>query len=292
MPAYKTHAIHGELVLPDIDKKVDIKCEDIKTFCFGPDTLIATDYRIFNYQHSHKVKLYFEAIMSLIKENKLQDNSEVMAFLYGQLDHYIVDIICHPLIYYMTEELPKTHKMHPHGITEMWIDDYIMNKYGKKEIFYFHKWYLKDNDLRILVDTVYEKVYGRKNEAIKYSLGITLINFLDSLARNNLVGFAPLILNSFNVGDLIYRGPERVVPLLNLEHDIWTNPITGEELNFSFDDLWEKSIEVSLETIHDVNNYIYGDKPLTNHYILTDSSFNTGFPCKSGKTFKYVKKYK
>lgn len=75
MPAYKTHAIHGELVLPDIDKKVDIKCEDIKTFCFGPDTLIATDYRIFNYQHSHKVKLYFEAIMSLIKENKLQDNS-------------------------------------------------------------------------------------------------------------------------------------------------------------------------------------------------------------------------
>ena len=32
-----------------------------------------------------------------------------MSFLYGQIDHYILDVIMHPLIYYMTEDMPKNN---------------------------------------------------------------------------------------------------------------------------------------------------------------------------------------
>ena len=291
MPSYKTHAIHGELILPEMDKRTEIKENDLKTFCFGPDSLIATDYKTFTYQHRQKVRLFFEAIMNVIKEKKLQDNSEVMAYLYGQLDHYIVDITCHPLIYYMTQELPKEHKMHPHGLIELWIDDYIMQKYGKKEMLYFHKWYLKDKELRRLIDKVYEDVFNMKNESSKYSIGITLINLLDSLARTNAIGIAPLVFKAANIGDLTYRGAERVLPYLNLEHEKWTIPYSGEEVTESFDDLWNKSIERSLETIHSVNGYLYDGKPLTEHYIITNSSYNTGLPCVEKEKFPFVKKY-
>ncbi len=292
MPAYKTHAIHGELILPEIDKKVDINKEDLKTFCFGPDTLIATDYKIFSYQHSHNVKEYFEAIMRYIKEHKLQDNPEVMAFLYGQLDHYILDIICHPMIYYMTAAKPKDHKMDYHALVEMWIDDYIMEKYGKKEMFYFHKWYLKDKDLRDLINQVYREVYNRNHESIRYSAGITLMNLLDSLARTNAIGIAPLIMNGINIGDLTFGDLERIKPYLNLDHKTWTHPITGELLTTSFDDLFNKASEVSLETIHDANAHIYGDKPLSNQFITNDCTYNTGLPCSEKTEFAFVKQYK
>ena len=291
MPAYKTHSIHGEVILPKIDKRIDIKKEDLKVFCFGPDALVATDYKVYDYQHRKKVRLYFEALMQVIKENKLQDNSEVMAFLYGQLDHYILDVVCHPLVYYMTEDIPQTKVMTPHSLMEMWIDDYIMEKYNKKGKFYFHKWFLKTKGLRLLIDKVYNSTYGARNETIKYSLGIAIISIFDFLARNNALGIAPVILKSFNIGDLVHRGPERVIPYLNLEHKKWTIPANGEIVSESFDDLWKKSIEMSLETIYDVNKYIYDDKPLNEHYILSDSSYNTGVSCTNEEKFLFVKKY-
>ena len=291
MPSYKSHAIHGELILLEIDKKIEIKKEDLKVFCFGPDTLIATDYKTFSYQHKNRVKDFFEALIKYIKDNKLQNNGEVMAFLYGQLDHYIVDLTCHPLIYYMTEGLPKENKIAFHGLVEMWIDDYIMEKYNKKEMFYFKKWFLKNKEVRALVNILYKELFDVKNESLKYSLGITVTNLLDSLARTNAIGLAPLILKTFNIGDLVYGNPERALPYLNFEKKEWTHPITGEILTSSFDDLWKKSCERSLETIQDVNKYLYSDRPLYNQYISNNVSYDTGFPCEEKRTFQFIKKY-
>ena len=104
MPNYKTHSIHGEIVLPNINNRVYIDNEAIKTYSMGPDVLISTDYKTFNTQHCSNTRDYFLLLIELIKTNKLYDNSEVMAYLYGQIDHYILDILLHPLIYYMSED--------------------------------------------------------------------------------------------------------------------------------------------------------------------------------------------
>ena len=292
MPAYKTHAIHGEIILPEIEKKTEIKVEDFKTYCFGPDSLTMTDYKTFSYQHKNQVRLYFETILSYIKENKLQDNSEVMAFLYGQLDHYIVDIICHPLIIYMTEALPKLYAIKPHALVEMWIDEYLMEKYEKKENFYFHKWHLKDRNLKELIDATYKQVYGVSSEAFKYSIGITFMNLFDSLVRTNIIGITPIVSRMLSLGNFTYNNLEKVLQFLNVEHKVWTHPITGEELSLSFDDLWRKSVETSLEAICDINRHIYGGKPLTQNYIINNCSYNTGFPCEDERKPVFVKKYK
>ena len=71
-------------------------------------------------------KYFFAYLMREIKNSHNLDNPEAIAFLYGQIDHFILDVIMHPLIYYMTDDLPKEHLIDPHGLVENLIDDYVM----------------------------------------------------------------------------------------------------------------------------------------------------------------------
>ena len=292
MPSYKTHAIHGEIVLPSILARTEINKEDLKSYCMGPDALIATDYRIFEMQHIKDTREYFKTLLKLIKKDKLQDNSEVMAFLYGQIDHFILDMIMHPLIYYMTEDMPKEHLMDPHGIVENLIDDYVVWKFDKNDEFYYRKTSISDRKLMKLINDAYKKVYHANNISLKYSFGMTLINIYDSLIRRDKLFLAKSVMKLINLGDISYHKDYKVaLPYLNLEHKLWLNPETGEESYASFDNLWDKASEVALETIQDVNMYLYQDKSLRNPIINNDTSFNTGLPCKEGQKKSFVKKY-
>lgn len=292
MPNYRTHSIHGEIILPKIITKTEIKSDDLKAFCMGPDTLITTDYKLFELQHIKDTKLYFKTLIKLIKKNKLQDNSEVMAFLYGQLDHFILDLIMHPLIYYMTEEMPKEHLIDPHGLVESMIDSYVMWKYDRDDELYYRKVNISDRKLVKLINDAYKKVYNANNVSLKYSFGMVLINLYDSLIRRDKLFLAKSLMKLINLGDISFHKDYKVaLPYLNLEHNLWYDPETGENHYESFDNLWNKASEVALETIQDVNNYLYQDIGLSNRIINDDISFNTGHPCKEGQTKRFVKKY-
>lgn len=280
MPSYKTHFIHGEVIFTDIDKKIEINKEDLKTFCMGPDVMICTGYKIFDFKHDNSVKEYFETLLKKIKDNKLQENSEVMAFLYGQLDHYILDVIMHPFILYITKKMNVTSLISAHSLLEMWIDDYIKQKFGKSDGNY-SKCRISDSGLQKLIDFVYKEVYNASSISLKYKLGTDIINAFDLLVRKNSIIIAKLIIKIFNIGDITYhKDIKHVEPYLNFNKDIWYNISTREECRDSFDDLWQKSVEISLEAIQDANRYLYQDKPLTNKYILKNISYNTGLPCK------------
>lgn len=292
MPSYKTHSVHGELILPYINNNVKISKEDIKIFCIGPDTMIATDYKLFDYQHANKIKEYFESLLKLVKQNKLQDNSEVMAFVYGQIDHYILDTIMHPYIYYMTEDLPKNNVMIPHSLIEMWIDDYILKRFNISEKKYYHKLKINSKKLKELINNLYDKVYNKSLSYLKYKYGMLLINIFDIKVRRNSIKVAPFLAKILNIGDIIYHeNLNQILPYLNLDNNEWSNPETGEISNDSFDDLWQKSIDISLQTIEDINKYLYYDKKINNPYILNNISYNTGLPCEKGQSFQYIKKY-
>jgi len=292
MPNYKTHSIHGEMILPQILLKTEINKEDMKLFCMGPDTLIATDYKLFELQHAKDTGEYFKTLLKLIKNNKLQDNSEVMAFLYGQIDHFILDAIMHPLIYYMTEEMPKEYLMNPHGLVESLIDDYVMNKFERSDEIYYKKTNISSHKLNKLINEAYRKVYKVNNTSIKYYFGMILINIYDSLIRRDKLFLAKSLMKLINLGDISYhKDYQLALPYLNLENDLWFDPETGENHHESFDNLWNKASEVALETIQDVNMYLYQDKKIRNFFINNNTSFNTGLPCEKGQTKRFVKKY-
>lgn len=293
MPSYKTHAVHGEVILPYIYTNTYINKEDLKTFCMGPDALIATDYRIFELAHAKETRNYFKTLLKLIKNDKLQDNSEVMAFLYGQIDHFILDVIMHPLIYYMTSDLPKEYLLDPHGLVENLIDDYVSQKYQKNDVDYYHKKAISDKKLIKLINDAYKKVYNANNISMKYNMGIMLIRLYDKLIRRDKILLAKYLMKLINLGDISYHKDYRkAIPFLNLDNKIWYNPETGETHNESFDNLWDKACEVALETINDINRYLYQDKTIKNPIIDDDISFNTGIPCQEGQKLKYLKKYR
>ena len=291
MPSYKTHSIHSELIFDDMDKRTAIDKEDVKAFAMGPDTLISSDFNTFKIAHKYAVKDYYELLLKLIKNEKLLENGEVMAFLYGQLDHFVLDVITHPLIYYMTEGEPAKHSTKPHGLCEMWTDDYIMKKYGLDSKFYYKKKKICDEKLKALIDEVYGRVYSATSASKSYDKGFKTLKAYDTLVRNNLILIAPLITTVANLGSMTYKNDtSRVMPYLNHEHGVWFNPETLEESRESFDDLFDKAKEVSLETIEDVNRYLYDDKPLTNPLILNNTSYNTGINCDLGQHFYRIRK--
>ena len=292
MPSYKTHSIHGEVVFPKIPKQIDIELEDYKLYCIGPDSLILTDYKTSSFQHANKTREYFLYLIKTIKKKGLQNNKEVMAFLYGQLNHFVLDSVMHPLIYYMTANIEYDYKIKPHGLIETWIDDYTTRKYNKKQMLYYKKWFIKNKILKRLINDVYREVYGIKRAVLKYNIGSFSIVMFDSLARTNAIKITPLIIKQMNLGDFTYKKDlNRVLPYLNLDNYEWFNPETGEKCCSSFEDLWKKSLEVAEETIADVNRYLYQDEALTNELILNDISWNTGLSCEQGQTLKFAKKY-
>lgn len=291
MPDYKTHSIHSEVVYKDINKRTFIDKESLKKFAFGPDSLITTNYKLFDYQHSHDTRLYFETLISLIKERKLQDNGKVMAFLYGQLDHFVLDLVMHPLIYYMTEAMPSKYILSPHTLIEMWISDYVMMKSKRTKENYYRRKIVSDTSLDNLIDSLYYKTFKDKNASKKYKMGISSIILFDDV-RFNKSEFLRNILNRINLGNIFYDGNIlKIRKYLNLKRRSITNPISGVTFRDSFNDLWVKSLMIASELIEDVNNYLYRDIPLNNYLIRNNISYNTGFPCTDKEVFKYVKKY-
>lgn len=291
MPSYKTHSIHGEIVLLDIKSEISINKEDYKTFCMGIDTLLISDKKIFKKQHESHVKEYFQHILSEIKKRKLYEDSETMAFIYGQIDHYILDAVTHPLIYHLTENVEKTYLIPPHGLIEMWIDNYICQKYGKEDLFYYRKVLISNPELKQLIDDTYLSIFNQKYESKKYNSGIQIMNIFDSVVRRNLIMIVPLVEKIIKMGKITYsKDYSEVLPYLNLEKELWLNPETGIKSKDSFEELWNKSIDMTLETVEDINKYLYKDKPLRNQFISNDISYNTGLPCSKGQKLLYLKK--
>ncbi len=293
MPSYKTHAIQGEIIFSEIDLKTNINVEEFKMFCLGPDALAPINFNLFRLNHTSNTKDFFLTMINYIKKNHLEFDSEVMAFLYGQLEHFVLDLIIHPLIIYMTEGMPQEYVVNAHGLVEHLIDDYVIDKYNIDKKSFSKKMAINKQETYELINNVYEKVYNASNIGLQYGAGYLATKFYDGIVRRDETNIISTLTDFINLGDIKYHNnSELAKPYLNLEHDIWYNPETGVAYTLSFDDLFERANEVLLETINDVNNYLYYDKPLNNSIILNNTSYLTGLPCGFGQNKKYYKIYK
>ena len=291
MPNYKTHSIHGNIVLSNMDKEIDINIDDMINYSIGPDALLTTNYKLFSKQHINSVRDYFTYLINYIKFNRLQEDKEVMAFLYGQIDHYILDVITHPMIYYYTSNLITDYKFNTHGLIEHWIDDYVISILNNDNIEYNNHIVIHDN-LSKLINNIYLDIFNYKFVSLQYFIGLKNTFKYDNIIRDKYSYLFKPIIDIANIGNITYGDNYlNVLPYLNINNDLWLNPETNEKYYTSFNDLWYKSISESLETLNDINNYLYHDIPFYNYYIDNDISYNTGLPCKMGQSLKYSKKY-
>ena len=289
MPNYKTHSIHSDKTYDYIDKRIILDRESIKVYSFGPDTLFFTDPIVFNTQHNKDTKLFFECLIKMIKENKELDNPELISFLYGQINHFILDVTFHPYINYLTTNYKNNILIDQHLQFELWLDSYIMNKYKIFDKKYFKKRSFLNKKTRQIIDLVYQKIYKCFFASNKYDAGISaFITIEQDIRRNKTITST---LNNISIADLEYSDDSNIKPFLNNERQTWQNPINGEENVESLNELWNQSVSDYIECISDINAYLYDDKPLKNRFLTSNLSYDTALPCEVPKKLIYARKY-
>lgn len=275
MPNYKTHSIHSDKVFPYINKRIYIDKEKLKIFSFGPDPLVFSDVKTFNLQHNKNSKLFFECLIKTIRLCKYQYNDEIIAFLYGQLEHFILDSTFHPYIFYTTSGMQRKYLTDQHLNFELWLDDYFIQKYNIQDKNYYKK-FSASMELKSLVDYVYKSVYNCYYARRKYEFGTDILLLFENTRINDKV--IPEISKKLGIGDISYNEIERIYPFLNKDRDVWYNPFSLEDYHESINEIWNKSVELYLEVIEDVNSYLYDNKELKSSILDKDLSYDTGLP--------------
>ena len=299
MPAYISHAImgsevyntsklNGQLFKTLIDKN------EFRAYSLGAD-LSTLSKKIQKDPHNYYTQAFFLNMIRYIKDNKLIENKHILALLYGHMSHYFFDINTHPLIYYNECGCKNSGLISPHTLVEGYIDSYLSKKVLGKDIMEIKSDYFSKVDLSIkevvnLLNSVYGKVYGDFTIIETYKKTFIIFKTLENIIKSGFVSKKMLIsFSGFN--KFLERNDLSIEELTNEDKEIFTNPVTGEKSCDSFMELYERSIDMTIEAFIRVNEYLYNNSTLTSlESVFTDLSYDTGVSCSLGKKLVYVRR--
>ncbi|MCL2299510.1 MAG: zinc dependent phospholipase C family protein [Firmicutes bacterium] len=258
MPALVTHAIHSgeclEKIKPELEKRgleVNGEFADfVGASAISHDTmalLLGTGYyRCFVNAHEKNTDAFFLALIGFIKENGLQGNANAMAYLYGMIMHYALDIEAHPLIYYMTQRHPAkclVSALDAHLLFESWIDAEKEKELQINPQFPFRK-RVGAGGIDALIDAAYETVYGLKKAAAGYKSGVKIWKFYRFHFRSFMLNKVKQYFPDFE-------------EMLNPRGEPFQHPVTGETMSASFRQAYDNAIGRACELILAVNANIF-----------------------------------
>ncbi len=290
MPSYMTHAILADEVGKQINRDFYVDFKQLRTFALGPDLMMVTSYDTYTRNHHENVNSFFYHQIKYIKDHQLQENIDVLMFLFGQITHYVLDSVMHPYIYYMTEKVSDKGKISFHALFEMWLDDYITDekKIANRYNFAF-KGHISGNEMVKYIDTTYDKVYQSKQISKSYKLGIKILSWFERVIRKDQNGNKKKLYKLLDIGDLTISNRD-LADYLNSEHRIWLHPVTGKRRNISLEDLYKQALQKSLDLISLVIDCL-NDKVSLNYVLsyIEDLSYDTGINCNDKRKMKYFK---
>ena len=267
MPALSTHVLQSgnclEVLKPELEARGIEVNQDFADFvgaaAISHDSLgllQGTGYaRCFVTAHEKNTDAFFLGVIAYIKENKLQNNANAMAFLYGHIMHYALDTCAHPLIYYMTEKHPAKcfgSALEAHALFEAWVDTVKEKEEQAKAAaaggsfdpnFPFRQRVGKGG-IDALIDAVYENVHGQKTASKGYRQGIKLWAFYQFRLRSFILKRVQEYHADFKT-------------MLNENGTAFQHPVTGDTLNTTFDQAYDQSIELACELVRAANANIY-----------------------------------
>ena len=290
MPSSMTHTYFGINTYKELpekyQKKIKNKLEHYKLFCQGSDPYMFYNFRlgkkakiINNIQtimHHTKTRDFFIETIKYINCNKLNNNEEIMAYLYGNIAHYYLDCYAHPYINYKGGKYDRSNKKTAkynavHQKIEYIIDMYYIDKYEninhKKFKTYKNIFNIKNISpitLDLINKTIY-KVYKINNSAnlylksIKhmkkffkyanydpYGIKLTIYKIIDKITPWNIINLSEL--SYHNNIDLKY---------LNLDGKQWNLPWDKlSTTNETFPDIMNKAKKDTINTIIKVTNML------------------------------------
>lgn len=327
MPSSVTHGYFCEDVFDKCNKDVKNKLKNymnyFKVFGQGPDPYFFYDFHLTkrslkvyeinrSMQHS-KVNKHFVKLINYINDKKYYSNEQVMAYLYGQVCHYVLDTTAHPYIIYRTgiydEKKPETFKYNGlHEEMEYYIDCYLIFQREKmlpknykvyKELFKIDKF---NKELKSCIDDVVSDVYGFEGAGEvyyksimdmkkfyhvfnydKYGAKKCVYSIMDLMCGNKCVKKKEL---SFNVE------PNSKIFYLNNDKNTWNNPCDiDEKYNLSFIELYAKALNRAVHIIEIVDDMLkkgnVSDKKIEE--LFGNLHYGTGKDCDLNLEYKYFK---
>jgi hypothetical protein len=322
MPSTFTHHIFALDVYDKLDDKTKNRMknnlEEMKLFAQGPDVFMFFDIgkvgkskskQLGKMVHKKNSKAFFLKIISYIKENKLENNYEVIGFLYGFICHYALDSVCHPFIFYKTgvyRENKETLKyIGLHDDMESIIDAYfIKNKLQMRaNKFKPHKYISEvnsfSNELNNIIDNVFKDIYGWDNisniyfkayQRMKrlyrifrydpYKIKRTIYTIVDRIKPKKIENLKWLSYNSDFKRKLHY---------MNFEKEKWNHPLDKNEVyNYSFIELYVIAWNKAVNTIKEVNKVLYEKGSIKNlDNVFDNSSYVNGKNCEIKDKMQY-----
>ena len=322
MPATITHAYFANDlydVLPIGLKKLlrDDK-QKLRMFAQSTDPLIfynllkRKDKKIRDFQgyfHTNKTGEFLINLINYIKYNNYYKNSEIMAFLYGFISHYILDSKLHPFIIYKTgifkEDDPNTYKYrNKHEYMENFLDNYMIKQkegINPHKFKFYDFWYSKDNfskELIEVIDYAFKETYGIENFSKYYIKSLNDMYKSLKYLRYDKYGIKMFIYKSvdkftnpktFKLQGISYHTDLKDKNnYLNANHTTWIHPTTKREKhNESFIELYRIALDETLNMIKEINKYLKDQKKVNLKKLIKNNSYLTGKDCKNKNNLKY-----
>lgn len=264
MANYTSHVIMSELLFNKLNDKHKLKVKidknNMKLFSFGQD-LTALDKECFHNTHKVNSKAFFINTIKYINENNLQYDSDVMAYLYGHIAHYTLDVTIHRFVNNIVNDVDKKGFLTPHTILECNLDKYLINKFNDDSSYLSIK-PLRNKEIKSIVNNTYQNVYGYYNAINTYYKSALFIGISNKVV--NFLYQQPKLLNIFMKKEQ-YDANSYFYYCLNKESYI----------NKKYDKLLNESINKAEKMIKHVNRYLYNkNSDLYLNLIFNDAPYN------------------
>lgn len=258
--------------------------------------------------HKTNVNKYFSTIIDNIQDMNIKKDEQALAYLYGSINHYVLDSICHPFIFYKTGVYNKKDKttykyIGLHGDMESNIDAFFyINKFNRlytkanvtKEFLPKVKF---NNNLTKLYNKTISSVYKEENMAKYYLKSYHQARILYKTFINDRYGFKKILykihdkLNIFRTNNYQYYSTYIKAPnidYLNLSHKKWFFPsdktISSKE---SFIDLYQKAVDKAVQLIIIAHNGLFNDRNIEQFKnSIGNLSYVRGLDCDKSKYMK------
>lgn len=305
MPAIYTHNVFAKNVYKNLDKNIQMKFKRknniYEIFSQSFDFLYYYNFlslipgrkirKFGRYCHRNNTQDYLINIIKYIKKNKLYNNSDILAYLYGSINHYILDTTMHPYINYLASK-PKD-KVSMHTKLEFEIDAYYYELTTKKPFFKYDisKDLLKktkfSNKLKKCLTSIFEQTYHVDNLGPIYEKSYNQSASIFKLAMIDKYGLKKFV---YKILDLItlhfnfkcsycsFYIKDIDTSFLNFQKEEWYNPSSKKnKSNLSWNELFDLAKNKSINLITSCDKYFKNkEKISTLKELIPNTSYANG----------------
>jgi hypothetical protein len=317
MPSSITHAYFSMDIFDRLNynkrKLLSQYKEQLKTFAQGPDVFffykffcpaIGKAIRDFGYyMQQNETQAFFVNLITYIKQHKLNKKPDVIAFLYGFISHYVLDMTIHPYVVYKTGIFNRKDKSTykyagGHTQLEVYIDAYMIQIRNKIKPAHFktHKFCFNaislSPELANLIDEVFDETFHQKAMGTIYIESIKHMKIVYKLFRNDRIGLKKCLYRisdflPFNINMKVlsyYIKLDKNDYYLNLSKDHWHHPLNINIMyHYSVIELYAIALSKATKLIKEVDDVLNNKQGIEHLSVLFPNlSYLTGYDCKLG----------